>query len=81
MAWKSSAEDHPAVVETALRAHELGPERRLRLWQEVFVLPAGAGHSFEYVNCHPATGLIPFIEPPNDQCRAGSHARAGKPLR
>lgn len=62
--WAESHQTHLAIFNEFLAmAGELGPAMRLRLWHEVFVLPAGAGHSFEYVNCHPATGLIPFIEP------------------
>ena len=31
----------------------------LRLWHEVSVLPAG--HVFEYINCHPDTGVLPYF--------------------
>lgn len=33
----------------------------LRLHHEVSVLPAG-GQTFEYINCHPKTGVLPYFE-------------------
>ena len=33
----------------------------LQLWHEVAVLPHKE-QLFEYVNCHPGTGLLPFFE-------------------
>ena len=33
----------------------------LKLWHEVSVLP-GDNQLFEYVNCHPNTGLLPWFE-------------------
>jgi aldoxime dehydratase len=62
--WAQSHPTHLAIFNEFLAmAGQLGPQMRLRLWHEVLVLPAGLGHSFEYVNCHPATGLIPFFAP------------------
>ncbi|MGH8241542.1 MAG: phenylacetaldoxime dehydratase family protein, partial [Steroidobacteraceae bacterium] len=62
--WAESHPTHLAIFNQFLTmAAELGAQMRLRLWHEVFVLPAGGGHSFEYLNCHPATGLIPFLPP------------------
>lgn len=62
--WAESHPTHLAIFNEFLAmATELGDSMRLRLWHEVFVLPAQGGHEFEYVNCHPATGLIPFIAP------------------
>jgi len=37
---------------------------KLKLWHEVAVLP-GAGQVFEYINCHPQTGLLPYF--PSEQ--------------
>jgi aldoxime dehydratase len=37
-----------------------GESLKLRLWHEVAVLPA-TGHTFEYLNCHSETGLLPFF--------------------
>lgn len=62
--WAESHPTHLAIFnEFLMMAAELGPQMRLRLWHEVFVLPSGAAHSFEYLNCHPGTGLIPFMTP------------------
>ncbi len=61
--WASSHPTHLAIFDRFMTmATELGPALRLRLWHEVFVLAAGAGR-FEYLNCHPGTGLLPFVEP------------------
>lgn len=62
--WAQSHPTHLAIFNEFLAmAGQLGPDMRLRLWHEVYVVPAGGGHLFEYLNCHPATGLIPFLEP------------------
>lgn len=61
--WAALHPTHLAIfVEFLAMAQELGPAMRLRLWHEVYVLPAGEGHRFEYLNCHPQTGLLPFLE-------------------
>ncbi len=58
--WAASHPTHLAIFNEFLAmATELGPAMRLRLWHEVYVLPRGAGR-FEYANCHPGTGLLPF---------------------
>jgi aldoxime dehydratase len=36
-------------------------KRELRTWHEVYVLPH-TGHLFEYTNCQPMTGLLPYFE-------------------
>jgi aldoxime dehydratase len=60
--WAASHPTHLRIFDRFLTmATELGPAIRLRLWHEVFVLPRAAGR-FEYVNCHPGTGLLPFLE-------------------
>mgnify|MGYP003412113932 CR=1 FL=1 len=38
-------------------SHKRETQTTLRLWHEVLVLPA-QGQVFEYLNCHPATGLM-----------------------
>lgn len=59
--WAAHHPSHLAIFEAFLAlAQELGPAMRLRLWHEVYVLPGG-GDAFEYVNCHPDTGLLPFV--------------------
>jgi aldoxime dehydratase len=37
-----------------------GESLKLKLWHEVAVLPS-TGHTFEYLNCHSETGLLPFF--------------------
>lgn len=62
--WAALHPTHLAIfVDFLAMAAEFGPAMRLRLWHEVFVLPGGGGHAFEYLNCHPGTGLLPFFEP------------------
>ncbi|MFJ7316560.1 phenylacetaldoxime dehydratase family protein [Pseudomonas sp. NPDC098747] len=43
-------------------ATKLGGDLKLRLWHEVAVLPAH-GQIFEYINCHPDTGLLAQAKP------------------
>jgi aldoxime dehydratase len=61
--WASS---HPTHLAIFARFAGLVRQRQfkfaLRLWHEVSVLP-GAGQLFEYVNCHPSTGLLPYFPP------------------
>lgn len=38
--------------------HHYGAANQLRTWHEVYVMLEG-GHRFEYLNCHPDTGLLP----------------------
>jgi aldoxime dehydratase len=37
-----------------------GADLKLKLWHGVSVLPA-AGQVFEYINCQPGTGLLPYF--------------------
>ena len=39
--------------------------KELKLWHEVSITPA-AGQVFEYINCHPGTGLLPYF--PSEDC-------------
>jgi len=59
--WAKSHETHLDIYRHAIAMmRKYGEEREVRTWHEVFVLPTGGG-LFEYVNCHPKTGLIPFF--------------------
>jgi hypothetical protein len=59
--WTWSHSTHRAIFQSF---HELVKARDfkldLKLWHEVFVLRAAASR-FEYLNCHPGTGLLPFF--------------------
>lgn len=53
---------HLAVRDTYLRMlGEMTFEPEMHIWVEVFILKAGELET-EYVNCHPATGLLPYFE-------------------
>lgn len=57
------SESHPTHLRIFGRFVELAQELRgnvrLRLWHEVVVTRASMQH-FEYVNCHPLTGFLPY---------------------
>jgi aldoxime dehydratase len=56
--WSAHHPTHLHIFGTFLKmAQKLGPAMKLELWHEVSVLPS-AGQVFEYVNCHPMTGLL-----------------------
>lgn len=59
--WAKSHSTHIAIFRGYLKmADAFGPENmKLRLWHEVTALPK-AGSEFEYINCHPHTGLLPY---------------------
>ena len=61
--WTWSHPTHRAIFQSF---HELVKARDfkldLKLWHEVFVLSAATSR-FEYLNCHPRTGLLPFFPP------------------
>jgi len=62
--WAAEHPSHLAIFQSFLElAQELGAAMRLRLWHEVYVLRGGGDDWFEYVNCHPDTGLLPFVAP------------------
>lgn len=64
--WASTHPTHLAIFSkflTMARVH--GTNLKLKLWHEVSVLPA-ANQIFEYVNCHPETGLLPYF--PSEEC-------------
>jgi aliphatic aldoxime dehydratase len=59
--WASTHPTHLAIFSkflTMVREH--GSDLKLKLWHEVSVLPAG-DQLFEYINCHPETGLLPYF--------------------
>ncbi|WP_119273596.1 phenylacetaldoxime dehydratase family protein [Taklimakanibacter deserti] len=60
--WSASHRTHLAIWRHAIEMMKAyGEKRELRTWHEVYVLPEG-GQRFEYVNCHPRTGLLPYFE-------------------
>jgi aldoxime dehydratase len=64
--WASTHPTHLAIFAkflTMVREH--GSNLKLKLWHEVSVLPA-ADQVFEYINCHPDTGLLPYF--PSEEC-------------
>lgn len=59
--WAATHPTHLTIFSKFLTmAREYGSSLRLKLWHEVSVLPA-TGQVFEYVNCHPETGLLPYF--------------------
>jgi aldoxime dehydratase len=59
--WASTHPTHLAIFSkflTMVREH--GADLTLKLWHEVSVL-AAADQVFEYINCHPETGLLPYL--------------------
>ena len=60
-AWASSHPSHLAIFQSFHKmVKKLDFEVELKLWHEVIVLPID-NHIFEYVNCHPQTGLLPYF--------------------
>lgn len=55
--WAAGHTTHHAIYHHAIEKNrEYGPERTVVTWHEIFVLPRSS--RFEYVNCHPDTGLL-----------------------
>jgi aldoxime dehydratase len=60
--WSENHATHAAIFAAAIRRYKhYGAANQLRTWHEVFVLPED-GQRFEYFNCHPDTGLLPWFE-------------------
>ena len=60
--WAEDHATHAAIFKAAIqRYRHFGPRNQLRTWHEVYVLPQG-GQCFEYLNCDPRTGLLPWFE-------------------
>lgn len=56
--WAKSHATHLSIFGSFFKLLKMRENRiNLRLWHEVAVLPTGGQH-FEYLNCHPATGLL-----------------------
>ena len=58
--WAESHPTHLAIFHRFIAMAQKHQALDLRLWHEVSVLP-GAGQVFDYINCHPETGLIPYF--------------------
>ena len=59
--WASTHPKHLAILTHFMKmVGEYRRELKLKLWHEVSVLPA-VGQTFEYLNCHPETGLLPYF--------------------
>jgi aldoxime dehydratase len=57
--WAESHTTHHAIYHHAIAMNRHYKEaRQFVSWHELFVLPGG---EFEYVNCHPSTGLLPYF--------------------
>ncbi len=56
--WAASHETHLDIYRHAIAMNRLYKDKReVVTWHELFVVPLG--NVFEYVNCHPATGILP----------------------
>lgn len=59
--WAATHPTHLAIFSRFLTmVRKYGVDLKLRLWHEVSVLPGG-GQIFEYINCNPETGLLPYF--------------------
>jgi aldoxime dehydratase len=60
--WAEGHPSHHAIFSAAIaRYRKYGKANQLRTWHEVYVLPAD-GQTFEYLNCSPQTGLLPYFQ-------------------
>jgi hypothetical protein len=60
--WSEHHSSHAAIFSAAIRRYRhYGAANQLRTWHEMYVLPEG-GQRFEYLNCHPETGLLPWFD-------------------
>ncbi|MFC4273835.1 phenylacetaldoxime dehydratase family protein [Achromobacter aloeverae] len=58
-AWAESHDTHLEIYRHAIAMNRLHKEKReVVTWHELFV--PGMGNLFEYVNCHPRTGILPY---------------------
>ena len=58
--WAKSHPTHVAIFDGFLKMVDtFGTDLQLRLWHEVTALP-GRGCEFEYIGCHPDTGLLRY---------------------
>ncbi len=64
--WAATHPKHLAILGHFMKmAREYRAGLRLKLWHEVSVLPV-ADQTFEYINCHNQTGLLPYF--PSTEC-------------
>lgn len=57
--WAASHQTHLDIYQHAIAMNRLHKEKReVITWHELFVLQEG--HAFDYVNCHPQTGMLPY---------------------
>ena len=60
--WSKDHPSHLAIYTSALAARKKFQEKlQLHTYNEIFILEAG-NPPFEYCNCHPQTGLLPFAD-------------------
>jgi aldoxime dehydratase len=60
--WSENHATHAAIFAAAIKRYKTyGAANQLRTWHEVYVLPEG-DQRFEYLNCHPATGLLSWFD-------------------
>jgi aldoxime dehydratase len=58
--WSHSHRTHLDIYQHAIAMmRKYAEKREVRTWHEVFVLPSGGG-VFDYYNCNPETGLLPY---------------------
>ena len=58
--WAKSHPTHLKIFGQFMNhAERFGENMQLRLWHEVSVI-SGEDAEFEYIACHPKTGLLPF---------------------
>jgi aldoxime dehydratase len=61
--WAESHPTHVRIFGAAMKyLSTLGPSAKLRLYHEVTVAAAGE-QFFEYLNCHPRTGMLAAVGP------------------
>lgn len=59
--WSKSHVTHLDIYRHAIAMNQKFKEKReVVTWHEVFVMPAAT--SFEYVNCHSRTGVLPYFD-------------------
>ncbi len=59
--WSKTHPTHLAIFNSFLKmVQSLEGKIDIKLWHEVSVLPKG--QVFEYINCHPKTGLLPWFK-------------------
>ena len=76
--WVSSHPTHLAIYDRFMAmVQEHNFQLNIKLWHEVAVLP-GNGQQFEYINCHPETGLLPDFDWPLSRTLIASRRPGGR---